>query len=45
MLFFVTKKDLEEQVQKLKGQKSPYVISNADNATLKFVEAYIESSR
>jgi hypothetical protein len=32
-------------VQKLKGQESPYIINNADNATLKFVEAYIESSR
>jgi hypothetical protein len=45
VLFFVTTKDLEEQVQKLKGQKSPYVISNIDNAILKFVESYIESSR
>ncbi|XP_023706265.1 protein Spindly isoform X2 [Cryptotermes secundus] len=39
-------KNLEEQVQKLqRQQKPPYIINNTDNATMKFVETYIESTR
>lgn len=38
-------KDLEERVQTLQKEKPPYVISSADNDTLKFVEAYVQSSR
>jgi hypothetical protein len=37
-------KDLEEWVQTLQKEKPPYVISSADD-TLKFIEAYIQSSR
>lgn len=39
------KKDLEEQVQTLQKEKPPFVISSADNDTLKFIEAYVQSSR
>jgi hypothetical protein len=39
------KKDLEERVQALQKEKPPFVISSADNDTLKFIEAYVQSSR
>lgn len=39
------KKDLEEQVQTLQKEKPPFVISSADNDTLKVIEAYVQSSR
>jgi hypothetical protein len=43
---YLSQKDLEKQVQELqKQQKPPYIINNTDNATLKFVETYVESSR
>jgi hypothetical protein len=38
-------KDLEEWMQTLQKEKPPNVISGADNDTLKFIEAYIQSSR
>lgn len=39
------KKDLEERVQTLQKEKPPFVISGADNDTLKFIETYVQSSR
>ena len=39
------KQDLEERVQTLQKEKPPLVISSADNDTLKFIEAYVQSSR
>jgi 5'-3' exonuclease len=38
-------KDLEEWVQTLQKEKPPFVISSADNDTLKFIEAYVQSIR
>jgi len=38
-------KDLEERVQTLQKEKPPFVISSADNDTLKFIEVYVQSSQ